>query len=143
MKATTVRTATPGAALLTPVAIASALLVAWNDLWLKRHAPGLVSGKLSDVGLCVFLPLFIAAALEWLGLLAGRRVRARSSACAIAAAYFTLIKVWPVATHAHVAWLSVLVPSWHFRATTDPTDLLCLPAMVIAWWTLDARRRAP
>lgn len=127
----------PGAVLLSPIALASAALIAWNDLWLKRHHPGILSGKLSDIGLCIFLPIFIAAALEWSAHLVGRRApRASSIACAIAAFYFSAIKVWPVATHAHVAWLSLVVPRWHFRAVTDPTDLVCLPAIAIAWWAM-------
>jgi hypothetical protein len=125
------------------MAFGSAALVVFNDLWLKRHHPGVWSGKLSDVGLCVFLPLFIAAALEY-GALGWARVTRRPSAlprvdllaCAVAVVYFTAIKAWPAATHAHVAWLSALVPRWRFRAVTDPTDLLCLPAVVLAWRTL-------
>jgi hypothetical protein len=127
---------TPGAALLSPVAFASLAVILTNDLWLKRQHPGLLSGKLSDLGLCVFLPLFVAAVIEWAVLLLGSRVRVTALPCALAALYFVAIKVWPSATHAHVAGLSLLVPRWHFRAVTDPPDLVCLPALALAWWTL-------
>lgn len=130
----------PGAWLLSPVALGSFALVAWNDLWLKRHHPGALSGKLSDVGLCIFLPIFVAAVLEWATYAAGRRADVTRAACAIAALYFAAIKLWPAATHLHVAALGALVPRWHFRAVTDPIDLVCLPAIAIAWWTMRARR---
>ena len=131
-----------------PIAFGSALLVVWNDLWLKRQHPGVWSGKLSDVGLCIFLPLFLAAALQYGAAgwaLVTRRPRAAwrldIAACVIAASYFTAIKIWPAATHAHVAWLTAVVPHAKFRAITDPTDLLCLPAIAVAWWTLRRDRQ--
>lgn len=130
----------PGAALASPAAIASAALIVANDLWLKRHHPGLVSGKLSDLGLCVFLPLFLAAVIEWALHVVGRRVAVNALACVLAASYFAAVKLVPAATRAHVECLSLFVPRWHFRAVTDPTDLVCLPAITIAWWTM---RRSP
>ena len=132
----------PGAVLLSPAAVASAIVVLVNDLWLKRVHPGVLSGKLSDLALCVFFPLFLFAVFEWAGAVSRRlRIeRADVVACFVAGAYFAAIKAWPAATHAHVAWLSALVPGWRFRAVSDPTDLLCLPAMALAWWTLGARR---
>jgi hypothetical protein len=39
-----------------------------------------------------------------------------------------------------VPWLSFIVPHWRFRVT-DPTDLVCLPAIAVAWWTM--RRGSP
>ena len=130
----------PGAALLSPAALGSAALIIANDLWLKRQHPGLVSGKLSDLGLCIFLPLFLAAVIEWTLHVLGRRVAVNVSACILAASYFAAVKVFPAATRAHVEWLSLLVPRWHFRAVTDPTDLVCLPAIAVAWWTM---KRSP
>jgi hypothetical protein len=142
----------PGAALLSWTALASALLILINDYWLKRQHPGVLSGKLSDVGLCLFLPLFVCAAFEWSavawGALSGQRSFSASgrgrlvlhvAACAVATAYFVAVKVWPVATAAHVAWLSALFPSRSFAAVTDPSDLVCLPFVVVAWRTMRAR----
>ena len=116
--------------------IVIAALIVWNDLWLKRHHPGLVSGKLSDIGLCVFLPLFAAAALEWFAVACRRSIQANALACAATGIYFSAVKLWPAATRAHVEWLSIVMPRWHFRAVTDPTDLVCLPAIMIAWWVM-------
>lgn len=138
----TSRADTAGGALLSPAALASLALVVWNDAWLKRHHAGLLSGKLSDVGLCVFLPIFVAAAIEWSAFALGRRVRVNGLACGIAVAYFVAIKVFAEATQLHVAWLSALVPWWHFRAVTDPTDLVALPATWLAWRTMRAASTA-
>ena len=128
--------------LLGPAALASAALVVGNDVWLKRAHPGLVSGKLSDVGLCILLPLVLLAALEEVP---GRRARARTRhlvALAVALGYFVLVKTVPAATHLHVAALGALVPGVRFRAVTDPTDLVCLPAAFVALRTMRARDRA-
>ena len=141
-----------GAALSSPTALASIALVVANDLWLKRHHPGVWSGKLSDLGLCIFLPLFLATVLEYgaaaVRLLSRAAPSARRSpsieiaACVVAAGYFTAIKAWPAATHAHVAWLTAVVPRWRFHAVTDPTDLVCLPAIAMAWWTMRRAARS-
>ncbi len=131
--------------LTSKLALASLALVIWNDLWLKRQHPGFWSGKLSDVGLCIFLPLFVAALLDHAGA-AWEHVSRRTVAwridlvaLAVSAVYFAAIKISPAATHAHVMWLSMLMPRWHFRAVTDPTDLATLPAM-LAWWALRERQ---
>lgn len=145
--------AIPGAGLLSITALASAALVVANDLWLKRHHPGAWSGKLSDVGLCVFLPLFLAALIECV-IAVGRLVRARLAAgpvssravdhvaCGVTVVYFAMIKTIPGATQLHVEMLSRVTAHWHFRAVTDPTDLLCLPAMVLAVLAMKRRRSA-
>lgn len=144
-----------GAALLSPTAALAGLLIVVNDLWLKRFHPSWLSGKLSDVGLCILLPLATVAALEWLRasyMLLTRRIRGVDAApapppvaldrlgCVIAAGYFVAVKIWPWATQAHVAWLAALFPRLRFAAVTDPSDLLTLPCMLLAWRTLRRRR---
>ncbi len=125
---------TPGAVLLSPLALGSIALIAGNDLWLKRQHPGFVSGKLSDVGLCILLPLVIAAALEWAQVLLRRPITPHATfACLLAATYFVLVKTYAPATHAHLAILTHLVPAHRFRAVTDPTDLLALPFVLLAY----------
>ncbi len=125
---------TPGAVLLSPLALGSIALIVANDLWLKRQHPGFVSGKLSDVGLCILLPLVIAATIEWTQALLRRPLAPHATfACLLAATYFVLVKTYAPATHAHLALLSYLVPTHRFRAVTDPTDLLALPFMWLAY----------
>lgn len=145
----------PGVALLSPTAALAGLLIVVNDLWLKRSHPSWLSGKLSDVGLCVLLPLATVAALEWMRApctFLVRRMRGTEATsapppvtldwlgCAIAAGYFVAVKIWPWATQAHVAWLAALFPRLRFAAVTDPSDLLALPCMLLAWRTLQRRR---
>jgi hypothetical protein len=140
----------PGSALVSPAGLASAALIVVNDLWLKRHHPGLLSGKLSDVGLCVFLPLVVLAIMEWIDAARRHLVRGVNGApasnvsvaqwhvlaCLVAGSYFVAVKCWPTATAAHVMWVNAIAPGLRARAVSDPSDLLCLPAMVLAWRTM-------
>lgn len=127
--------------LLSPTALASAALIVVNDAWLKRSHAGFLSGKLSDVGLSVLLPLVVLAVLEELPALR-RAAHRHLLACGIALGYFVLVKCVPAATHLHVAALSALVPGVRFRAVTDPTDLVCLPAALLAVRAMRARSAA-
>ena len=140
----------PGALLTSPAGLLSAALIVVNDVWLKRHHPGLLSGKLSDVGLCVFLPLFVLAIIEWTEVARCLLVRAvngtppskvpvarlQALACFVAGAYFVAVKCWPAATAAHIQWVNAFAPGWRAHAVTDPSDLVCLPAIALAWWTM-------
>ncbi|HEU4578429.1 MAG TPA: hypothetical protein VFS67_09250 [Polyangiaceae bacterium] len=130
----------PGDFLIRPAPLGSALLIAGNDFWLKVHAPGVLSGKLSDVGLCFFFPLLIASGAEWLAwLLLDRGTRftprpaiARASV-ALAALYYTSLKLFDEIASLHVTLLSSLFPGHHFAAVADGTDLVCLPIFVLAF----------
>ena len=131
----------PGEFLLGAAPIGAALLIAFNDFWLKPKYPGVISGKLSDVGLCFFFPLFVAAAAEWMlwpvtalgkSMPALPRPALYAASCWFAAAYFTLIKLFDSGAKLHVELLSTLFPTHGFRAVADPTDLLCLPLVWVA-----------
>jgi hypothetical protein len=140
----------PGGHLLRPAPFAAAALIAFNDGYLKRHHPGTLSGKLSDVGLCFFFPLFVVAVVEWAAWLALDLPRARPfrlraglqhAGVALGALYFVGIKLFPAGARAHVALLTALFPGRHFRAVADWTDLVCLPLVGVAAWYLARRRR--
>ena len=132
----------PGEFLLGVAPLSAALLVVFNDLWLKLQYPGVVSGKLSDVGLCFLLPLLVAAAAEWMlwpvaalrksALPFSRHALYAGSSC-FAAAYFIAIKLFDTGAKLHVAILSTLLPAHGFRAVADPTDLVCLPLTWLAY----------
>ena len=131
----------PGEFLLGAAPIGAALLVAFNDFWLKPRYPGVMSGKLSDVGLCFFFPLLVAAAAEWMlwpvaalakSVLAIPRPKLYAASCWFSAAYFTFIKLFDGGARMHVELLSTLFPGHSFRAVADPTDLLCLPLVWLA-----------
>jgi len=139
----------PGEFLLRREPLGAAVLVAFNDFWLKLHHPGVVSGKLSDVGLCFLFPLLIAAALEWALHIVTirRRFTPRLSlylgSAWLAATYFLLIKAFPSGARLHVELLSALVPSHRFAAVADPTDLVCLPLVAVAYRFLRKLRATP
>ena len=60
--------------------LAAVALFALNNGVLKRAWPGLITGKLSDVTICFFLPLFLSALLERVSRLAvATRVAAGSA----------------------------------------------------------------
>jgi hypothetical protein len=134
--------AVPGDILVHAAPFAAALLVAFNDFFLKPRHPGFVSGKLSDVGLCFLFPVFIAAVLEWADWLFVDLPRSRPfvrrrgllrAGVVLGALYFIAIKLVPAAADAHVVALHALVPGRRFRAVADPTDLWCLPTVGLAW----------
>lgn len=135
--------------LLHPVSLAAIALLVVNDHVLKAAWPGLVTGKLSDVAGMVFFPLFLAAVAQQLR--PGLPLRRAVAACALLTALvFAAIKLWPLAGDAYRAGLGAL--QWPFRAlwallqghdvpalarvalTPDATDVLTIPAVLIAVW---------
>lgn len=135
-------------ALTAPVTVLAIAVLVVNDHVLKARAPGLVTGKLSDLAGMVFFPLLLAAAAEMLGI---RRGRAAVIAAAIATgAVFAAIKLWAPAGDAYRVGLAAL--QWPFRVlaaavtdtaipglgrarlTADPTDLVVLPALIAPVW---------
>ncbi|MGW0807126.1 hypothetical protein [Nonomuraea sp. NPDC002799] len=111
-----------------PATIAGAILLLVNDHLLKQVWPGFLTGKLSDVAGLVVAPALLAL-LFWR--------RADLAAILLTGALFTLVKTTEtgaeIASH---AWTLVAGPS---RVLADPTDLLALPALALAWWV---RRRS-
>lgn len=138
----------PGGRLVGLGPLLAALVVLVNDFWLKPHAPGLVSGKLSDVGLCFLLPVVLASLVEWthwgLAMLRSRAWPSRprwidALSCVVAAVWFSALKLSPQAASLHAASLNAVLPFWHFSAIADPTDLVALPLVLLALSYLRAR----
>ncbi len=142
---------TARAALTSPIALAAIALLVLNDHVLKAAMPGVLTGKLSDVAGMVFFPLVLAAALEWC-------VRSRHLVLGTAIAtgvVFAAIKTIPLAADAYRIGLGAL--QWPFRAikagvlgdampglahvrlTMDPTDLIAVPAVLVAVWLVRER----
>jgi hypothetical protein len=124
-----------GAELFAPLPLAAAALLALNDHWLKARFHDAVTGKLSDVAICFFLPLFVSALM---GPLLRARPRARLAlASLIAVAVFAAQELSPAAGRLFAAARTlVLAPvvSVHGAVfTRDLTDLFALALVPCAY----------
>ena len=128
------RESAPGDVLLGFWPLAAGLLVLGNDLWLKIHHPGRLSGKLSDLGLCFLFPVFLLALAEWGRFVVGRGLCRGPgwilTVCGVGAGYFAGLQLVPEVARLHVWALSTLFPWEGFVVTPDVGDLwslLCVP----------------
>ncbi|MDI1475206.1 hypothetical protein [Polyangium sp. y55x31] len=117
-------------ALLHPLWLGSLALLALNDHVLKGAGilPGALTGKLSDFAGLVVAPALLAALL---------RLESRRSlflAHLATGAVFAAIKLFPAAARAFEA-LTALTP-FPWQITVDPTDLVALSALALAWRVL-------
>ncbi len=142
----------PGDALPQPVALVAIALLIANDHVFKAIAPGLVTGKLSDVAGLVFFPLLLVAVAELALAAAGRwrgpDVRLVVAAVAATGIAFAAVKLLPVAETLYeqvlgvaqwpVRLLAGLIPGGPrasgpvaVELTSDATDLVALVALWI------------
>ncbi|WP_182908013.1 hypothetical protein [Microbispora sp. H13382] len=138
---------TAGAWLGHPATLAAIAVLLVNDHLLKRLWPGVVTGKLSDVaGMLVAPPLLaLAAALAVRRLGAAQGSASRSGAGApgeadrraalaailLTAVVFTVVKTTAAGARAAADVWALFIPS--ARVVADPSDLLALPALGLAW----------
>ncbi len=115
----------PTSALLSPRWLAAVAVLAINDHVIKNFAPGVVSGKLSDLAGMVVAPALLACVLAV-------RSRAGLIGCHVAVGVvFGCLKISATAA----GW-------WPWRVVVDPTDLIALPVLVLAWrWLLPVMQR--
>jgi outer membrane protein assembly factor BamB len=118
----------PQRALRHPVFWGALALLVVNDHLLKRVVPGMITGKLSDVAGLIVAPVVLAAVV---------RARGRRSLLACFAAVAAVFAVMnTVAPAARLLEAAAALTGIRWRLWVDPTDLLALPAMLIAWRTL-------
>jgi hypothetical protein len=112
-------------ALAAPVTVVCLVVLVLNDHVLKQAWPGPVTGKLSDVVGLVVAPLVLAVPLALL-----RAPRPALAAVLATGVGFVLVKTTEAgAALATDVWSAVAGPSYLLR---DPTDLLALPALLVA-----------
>jgi hypothetical protein len=120
--------------------LAAVALFALNNAVLKRAWPGLITGKLSDVLACFFMPLFISALLERVFRLA---VATRMAiGVALTATIFIAVKTSAIASGMLNRDIALLLAPVGIRTApnrVDPSDLCALPMLAVAW--LYARRK--
>ena len=132
-----------------PVSLSAMALMAVNDHFLKgmQSIPGWFTGKLSDICGMIFFPLFLTALFDTLlyalHLLTGEtfysRVfppytlsRRRLLIAVVAVAVgFSVLQVLPQAVHVYSGFHRLVGIS--VRVTQDPTDLLALPFLGVAY----------
>jgi hypothetical protein len=137
------------ATLVHPLAIAAVIVLIVNDHVLKAAFPGFVTGKLSDVAGLVFFPLLLAEVAA----LALRRDAARlvPTAATLTLLAFAFVKLTPEGAAAFswgigaAQWFVALLATGQaaLRPTTvtmDPTDLIALPAVLVAVAIAQTRR---
>ena len=131
--------ARPGQELIGVAPLAAIGLFAVNNFWLKATFGNFVTGKLSDLCACFFLPLVISTAV---GI---ARPGARFASRFVVGAVACLLVFVAVKTNSHASLaldrvLTALHPgSLRSHNTVDPSDLVALPMIGIAF--LETRRR--
>ncbi|HUH01336.1 MAG TPA: hypothetical protein VML75_05030 [Kofleriaceae bacterium] len=138
--------ALPAGELLHPVPLGALLVLLLNDHVLKARAGGagidaVITGKLSDLAGLLFFPLLLTAALDLLLMLLARmgapvdfslRRWKLALACGGTAGLFVAIKLSAPAAETVVEALRHLGVA--ARIVVDPTDLLALPMIALAYW---------
>lgn len=141
----------PGDGVLAPWGLAAVVVLLVNDHFLKGSGllPGFVTGKLSDVAGLLFFPVLVEGLIE----VAASRFRPWRGpsrhlllACVLATgAGFAALQMIPMAADAYRWGLGLLQAPFRallaggelrWRAVAvwpDPTDLLCLPVLLLSW----------
>jgi hypothetical protein len=123
--------------LVNPIPAFAILVMAFNDHWLKRHYPSVLTGKLSDFTGMFYFPLLVCAVLclfanLWRSL---NRTLPRESfsyisetkmtvSCAVAVLLMIAVKTSP----AVCGWIELQSArlGYPMKVTCDPTDLISL-----------------
>lgn len=120
-------------ALQHPYTLLSIGVLLLNDHVLKAAVPSWFTGKLSDFAGLFFFPFVLLALLAWpLTALRLRPRQALAIAILTTGAWFTLLKTVPAINH-----LTAQLAGWFVGGNVvivlDPSDLLALPMLGLAW----------
>jgi hypothetical protein len=131
-----------GDGLLHPIPLAAIAVLIVNDHFLKTAYPGLITGKLSDFAGMIFFPLFLQGVWEVVRAASGKTAvadrRVLLGSVAVTALMFGSMKLVPAAND---FWVALLSTFGHSVIALDPTDLIALPALAIAYLVGSARAR--
>lgn len=131
----TVQSAPRSGEFFAPLPLMALALMVVNDTWLKPTFHDAVTGKLSDIGVCFFMPLFLS---ELLGIGLNLRPRLRLWIGALVTSIlYTAQEVIPPFTRFALGVLRVAGPLLgihrRFQLTSDWTDLGCLLLIPVAF----------
>jgi hypothetical protein len=130
-----VRSAPRSGEFFAPLPLLALALMVVNDMWLKATFHDAVTGKLSDIGVCFFMPLFVS---ELLGIGFNLRPRLRLWIGALVTAIvYTAQEIVPPFTRLALGVLRAVGPLLgihrRFQLTSDWTDLGCLLLVPLAY----------
>lgn len=133
----------PRSEFFAPLPLAMVALMVLNDRYLKATFHNELTGKLSDVAVCVFMPLYVSDCVRLvarfvrpLAFLGAPRVRL-SIGCWFVALFYTALEIVPPVTDAAL-WALRAVGPWlgitrEFGLTKDWTDLSTLLLIPLAY----------
>ena len=131
----------PWSEALAPLTLAALAVLVVNDWVLKPRLGNWVTGKLSDVAGVLAAPLVATALVDVLAWAAGRlgapvdwTLRRWKLAVALAVCAAGVIAVKTSAGGARALEDALAALGVDARVVADPTDLLALPALGLAWW---------
>ncbi|GAA4936441.1 hypothetical protein [Actinoplanes utahensis] len=114
-----------------PVTMAALAVLVVNDHVAKAAHPGWVTGKLSDAAGMVLAPPLLAVLTSLFAPRARFRPVAVGALVAVGVG-FAFTKAWVYGGQVASEMWSLITPS---LVRSDPTDLLALPFLAVAWWT--------
>ncbi|MEW5852192.1 MAG: hypothetical protein AB2A00_25610 [Myxococcota bacterium] len=117
-----------------PATLIAVLVMAVNDHWLKADFHNALTGKLSDFAGCFFLPLYVSALM---GAVVPLRPRHRLGlGVLVTLGIFVPVSLSRDAADALCRLLAVLgapLGLHGYRIAADPTDLMALPFVALAY----------
>ncbi len=124
-----------------PVFSAALLLVCVNALILQPNSPSWLSGKLGDAAWIIVAPLLVASFFVWLAPESDRRKLGLASIF-LTGIIFSLLKTVPALNQlTSRAFFSLF--QLPLKLALDPSDLLVLPFIGLAWLVWNSHYRPP